>query len=275
MPLTTVDAPAAYWIRNETRTWAPRPYRLDDGRIDWSPLSADRTFPIPPRVYLGPLRRLDLSNENEILGFCRRFGVLGAAHHSNVIPDRSPISAAAPGDWTAKTARPIGNRTFEQVDEFGWLAALIRSLTTIYHLHQTGGLDEWSGSPTGWDGKWISPPSSAREARTFFTTWMNTLLEPFTPRVSFTTGDGSDGPAPSEGLARRTLFNAMVVQLFNDLVTSVTYNICASETCRQLFVDRSDGTVGSRHHSSGVLYCSAGCARAQAQRAYRRRRIET
>ncbi len=83
----------------------------------------------------------------------------------------------------------------------------------------------------------------------------------------------SPDPVPATGPARpHTLLTALTIQLFNDIAAATTYKVCANERCRRLFVHQRgpDGTRQPR--TRGVIYCSARCARAQAQRAYRQRR---
>lgn len=67
-------------------------------------------------------------------------------------------------------------------------------------------------------------------------------------------------------------YNAMWVQIHNDMVRGGPYQVCENETCDHLFLRQRGRADYGQHHSTGVLYCSDSCARAQAQRRYRRRK---
>ena len=180
-----VTAPAAYWLRDEERTWAPSPYRIEDDQLIWGPLWRYRSFPVPERVYLHELRRVDLHDGRQLLDFCNQFGALG------VHPDPD---------------------TSIHLDEVRRPAALVRTLTSIYHLHETGdltheGIREWQ-----WDIPRVEPPIDAVAGHSFLTMEMNRLLSAVTPMVGF----GNQKQAPF------TLLDALVIQFFNDVAAGVT-----------------------------------------------------
>ena len=229
-----VMAPAAYWLQDEEHTWAATPYRLDGERLTWSPLWRFRAFKVEPRVYLHELRRLDLSNAPELLEFCNQFGPLG-------IPSDADTSM--------------------DLDEVRHAAALIRTLTSIYHLHETGQFERATIAAWQWDAEWVEPPADAVTGHSFFTTEMNRLLDAVTPTVGF----GNDRKSPY------TLLDVLVIQLFNDVATGITYKTCANENCQGLYVHQIDRRVKRRSRTNGTRYCSPRCSRAQAQRNYRLR----
>lgn len=51
-----------------------------------------------------------------------------------------------------------------------------------------------------------------------------------------------------------------------------TLKECANETCDRWFRFQEGGARLGQYRSTGVIYCSVKCARAQAMREYRRRR---
>ncbi|MFF3403530.1 hypothetical protein ACFYW6_34175 [Streptomyces sp. NPDC002659] len=69
-----------------------------------------------------------------------------------------------------------------------------------------------------------------------------------------------------------TLYSVAFLQLYNHLVEGAVVRRCANETCRQNFVRQRGRAEYGQHRTTGVKYCSRECARAQAQRALRRRR---
>jgi hypothetical protein len=68
------------------------------------------------------------------------------------------------------------------------------------------------------------------------------------------------------------LYAICALELFNHIVENADYWICANERCSRTFVRQEGRSQKGQHRSRGVRYCSAGCARAAAQRAYRRRK---
>ena len=68
-----------------------------------------------------------------------------------------------------------------------------------------------------------------------------------------------------------SLYSAGMLQLVNHLATRETVRICANETCRRPFVHQLGRSNYGGHRTTGTIYCSSGCARAQYQREKRRR----
>src|SRR5450830_298186 len=69
-----------------------------------------------------------------------------------------------------------------------------------------------------------------------------------------------------------TTYEALALQLFNDVATGRIYRRCANEKCGKLFLPvpmREKYRTGEFH---GEKYCSEKCSRAQASREYRRRK---
>ncbi|MGZ8785582.1 MAG: hypothetical protein ACXW1Y_08485 [Acidimicrobiia bacterium] len=236
-PISTpaeVMAPAAYWLRDAEHTWAPSPYRLEDDCLRWGPLWRFRAFAVAPRVYLHELRRLDLRKGAQLLDFCNQFGALGIQR--------------GPG-----TSLPL--------DEVRYAMALIRTLTSIYHLHETGQFSNESIREWKWDAEWVAPPVDAITGHEFFTHEMNLLLDAVTPMVGF----GNHQQRPN------TLLDVLAIQLFNDIAGGVTYKTCANQSCRELFVNQINRKAKRRSRTNGAIYCSPRCSKAQAQRNYRQR----
>jgi hypothetical protein len=77
-----------------------------------------------------------------------------------------------------------------------------------------------------------------------------------------------------DGLSSRwpTVYSVSFLQLYNHLVEKAELRQCANEPCRRTFVRQRGRAEFGQHRTSGILYCSRDCARAQAQRQLRRRR---
>jgi hypothetical protein len=70
------------------------------------------------------------------------------------------------------------------------------------------------------------------------------------------------------------LYSLCCAEFFNHIAEHVPYRRCANDRCQRLFVNQEGRAKKGQRRSTGVLYCSASCARAVAQRTYRRRRRE-
>ena len=103
-------------------------------------------------------------------------------------------------------------------------------------------------------------PEAAAE---FLTVVLDTGLAAVRPRVSLVMNGDHEPP-----LLDLTLYALCCCELFNHVVSGADFRVCANEACERLFV--RDDTAKRR----GVLYCSRTCARAQAQREFRRRKAE-
>jgi hypothetical protein len=129
--------------------------------------------------------------------------------------------------------------------------------------------------------------ANAANATSFFSTTLDLFLKRFSPQIelawSFSRGIEPDElermfqPTDSmEVLAVRDtrsapLYAICALELFNHIVGDADYRECANERCRRTFSKQEGRSDKGQHRSSGVIYCSASCARATAQRGYRRR----
>jgi hypothetical protein len=69
-----------------------------------------------------------------------------------------------------------------------------------------------------------------------------------------------------------TVYSVAFLQLYNHLAEGASVRSCDNENCRRSFVRQRGRAEYGQHRTTGIKYCSRECARAQAQRALRRRR---
>jgi hypothetical protein len=61
------------------------------------------------------------------------------------------------------------------------------------------------------------------------------------------------------------------LELYNHVAEHASLRTCANEHCARLFVRQKGRARHGQHRRFGTKYCSLACARAQAQRDFRRR----
>lgn len=90
----------------------------------------------------------------------------------------------------------------------------------------------------------------------------------FSPRVELTHPSLSIG---GYGRPLPGVRDLIGLQLLAWIAEGTPARQCANETCQQWFAKQIGRSSAGQHRRSGVQYCSPSCAKAQAQRSYRRR----
>jgi hypothetical protein len=69
-----------------------------------------------------------------------------------------------------------------------------------------------------------------------------------------------------------TLFGFLCLQIADHIARGATLRQCKNTSCGRWFSRQSGRAEYNQHRTSGVIYCSASCARTQGSRAWRRRK---
>jgi len=237
------------------------------------------------------LNEIDLDDRVEARRFVQRWSVLGVyspewapaiSHHYFGFPAAGESFRAITEEL--KEVGPHGEvfddipiAEIEYWEEFRIGAMCLRDMTTAWRVLQ-GELD-------GSNAEWVTPcwsnavessviPDAPEAHAELVLVWgLTHALQPFAPQLRLS---GEDGKLP-EGLRLGfgwtvPLYSVCCAELFNHIVEGAKYKTCANETCGRLFVRQQGRAEHGQHRTRGVKYCSAECAKAQAQRQYRRRK---
>lgn len=261
----------------------PSPERLryelvNDGYL--LPQWDDGLQPPSPRyseeIYL-EVAALDLDDPRAIASFVSDFGTMQASLFTQepgfhwVTGYDEALEPFVKEMFAAAKAAGVNVEQGESLAEFRWAAMCIRDLVAAWRVV--------AGDLNPLDHRWESPvwehvPQGPTEtvpweedgfgAASLLHMGLGYGLERFSPTILL---GWEKHPFDDYGL-----YELCCLQLFNHVVEGASYRECANETCRRLFVRQRGRAHHGQHRTSGVKYCSVECARAQAQRQYRRRK---
>ncbi len=228
---------------------------------------------MPPELFLRELLDLDVNDDQAVAEFTSTAGLLA---HPNwrryVVPvrrddrfERQLRKLFADHHPDVPLPHPRGDassapmRHVFHVEEIQTHAECIRAATRFWVGHVSG------ASPSELQTVWPEegfPSPTLRTAWNTFESVLNAGLRDQQVRINVS--PRADEPAFS-------LYPSLCLQLWNLIDEGAVPRRCGNETCNSPFVRQRDGAEHGQFHTKGVLYCSRTCARAQAQREYRRR----
>lgn len=210
----------------------------------------------------------------------RRYSLSGEGATESLVGERLDGSAAASGetclrlaevalddpDAILRFANDVGTAGFggdpdeESIAEFVLGATIVRDAVAAWRLLS----DEPDGEQTDWRlSRLTEVPSEERRAASaeYLSDVIASGLSSITPVLSLTLGEG-----PRDAVLDLNLHSLCCLELFNHVAARNDFPRCANESCGRLFVR------DERARRRGMRYCSRSCARAQAQREFRRRK---
>ena len=153
-----------------------------------------------------------------------------------------------------------GEPVVETVAEFVLGATIVRDAVAAWRLLT----DEPDGEEADWRLNRLTDVPGA-ERRAASAEYLNDViasgLSSITPVLSL-----SSGPGERDAVLELNLHALCCLELFNHVAAANDFPRCANESCGRLFVR------DERARRRGMRYCSRTCARAQAQREFRRRK---
>jgi hypothetical protein len=260
----------------------------------WAPANtynSEGSYPALGESYL-ELAAVDLDDEHAIRAFVGRWGPLGVrwfqdpvsgeqiedTNYSRIFGAPSLFDASGPhADELAKLRDSIESASdevgpeiwiVETFAEFRFGAPLIRVVLRAWRWQRDAitPSEPWEFFPE------MHNPETPDNAAELADDWTHGLLSAFYPqfiRVEITAAGETHRSDPY--FTNVPLLSLMALELYNHACEDAAYKICQNETCGRLFVRQEGRALHGQHRRTGVKYCTSECARAQAQRSYRRR----
>ncbi len=190
-------------------------------------------------------------------------------------------------DGTERTAKQISAhpRTIAYgLAEFAERARLLCDITRVHRYRcptPKGDRLTLKDLQSGWKSRCTPVPEDDGGALAVLYVTLNWALSAFQPLLQLVLPDGPlETPHFENALPgfQPRLFDALSLQLFNDIAAKAQYRVCGNKTCGRLFtvVPKGQRVAGefpvAMRSSPGAKFCRDECARAQAQRAHRRRK---
>lgn len=233
---------------------------------------------------------LDLSSDEAISEFLNRFGPLSVdggerplgfdwhagfrAHVRDWLKEAgAPIVAELPY-WDDLAGEDAHYLLVQSLEEFRWQAWCLRDLVRAWRWYHDGvavGICEWESPVWIESDDLIHIPEDREGAAELLRHGIRSGLTPFHPELRIATSDDDPRWETTYG-GGLGYYCICCLELYNHIVAEAALIACSNERCARLFVHQEGRAKHGQHRSIGVKYCSPECARAQAQRVYRRRK---
>lgn len=251
--------------------------------------------PWPPADYHEvhlKLTAVNLADDAEIVRFVQEFGPLGGTlsgnpghlgfdwhagywrHVRGWLEEAGSEVTREIADWDRQAGSRRHFELLQTVREFLWQAWCIRDLVRAWRWYRDGVSvqpDEWE-SPvwTEHDERMLLPRDRAGAAE-LLRQGIRSGLRPFHPELRIASSAEDERWTTFYG-GSITYYFICCLELYNHVAEHASLRTCANEHCGRLFVRQEGRAQHGQHRRTGTKYCSLNCARAQAQREFRRRR---
>lgn len=225
-----------------------------DGSLRWY-LGDEAPVLLASELVLRELLEVDVAHDEALIDFCLQHGVL-ALRFSLLT---TFMTGALDDDGRGYGGLKAGRGCTHLDDLRLWI------LTAQAMVHHWLAYLDGASVEEAWDQP---HPIFIRVANPWqaFAESLTAGLKPYRVRVSYWSPDIDQPPELIPDL-----FSGLCLQLFNLVVENLPVHSCANETCGRRFVRQRGGAEAGQYRTIGVRFCSPSCARAQAQREYRRR----
>ncbi|MBE0430086.1 MAG: hypothetical protein IBX61_09495 [Thermoleophilia bacterium] len=268
---------------------------------------------LPDELYLRELSDLDLQSPKEILHFAEKYGCLGgggqvgpdwedilgkplgneqlAKINEDVQQLRLHFKKSHLEKMPRKKQSLIGS--VAHVKEFTLRATLLRDLVRLWRLYKEdisfdSLRDNWENPVMPFSGIEAGVEDYAKNdiskalaqgihAVLALAIYLEQPLSAFHVRLEIPAIIETEHFNQYEDILKRpvaNLYQVLCLQLLNHINEQAVYKQCTNETCKRLFVRQRGLAQHGQYKTTGVLYCSNFCAKAQAQRTLRRRQAK-
>jgi hypothetical protein len=229
----------------------------------------------PDDFFLREALEVDPRDRSAVLEFVRNWGMPQGPHQTyddclaDSLLDTHYLASLRRHDRHRESVRRVSERSDTavlHVRELGPCFDTLQALAAHWVDYCIGGSRQLRSAWLNRPG--VSPPRDRNEAWEYFETALNAALRPFQIRVGISNRDPS---IPME-VGAAGFVGVASLQLANIIADDLPVRLCANETCDRPFTVQRGRAQRARYQRSDAMYCSAACARAQAQRRYRSRK---